>query len=188
MTTDLKDAVEEKYQAEVKQADIDHHTPTAGAMTGHIISNLRVLDVKLHQAKWFMKGFEAAAVRPLYDELIDQARKDYDVVAEALLDENELPPSTTEEYSNYKMLDEDGRNKYLTTTELVDITAHDYNTENLFVTRAIKLAQKEDRPALAQTLTTLLKQNNHAIQQLQALLGKAAWEGLVEEDDDDDDD
>lgn len=26
MTTDLKDAVEEKYQAEVKQADIDHHT------------------------------------------------------------------------------------------------------------------------------------------------------------------
>lgn len=57
-----------------------------------------------------MKGFEAAAVRPLYDELIDQARKDYDVVAEALLDENELPPSTTEEYSNYKMLDEDGRN------------------------------------------------------------------------------
>lgn len=132
------------------------------------------------------EGFEAVSVRPLYDELIDQARKDYDTVAEALLDENELPPSTTEEYSNYKMLDEDGRNKYLTTSELVDITAHDYTTENLFVTRAIKLAEKEDRPALAQTLTTLLKQNNHAIQQLQALLGKTAWEGLVEEDDDDD--
>ncbi|MTV81586.1 ferritin-like domain-containing protein [Secundilactobacillus folii] len=181
------DVIEEKYQAEVKQADIDHHTPTAGAMTGHIVANLRIMDVKLHQAKWFMKGFEAAAVRPLYDSLIDQARTDYDTVADALLDENELPPSTTAEYTEYKMLDEDGRNKYLSTSELVNLTAHDYSTENLFVTRAIKLAQKEDRPALAATLTTLLAHNNHAIQQLQALLGKTAWEGLVEEDDDDDD-
>lgn len=55
MTTKL---VEEKYQAEVKQADIDHHTPTAGAMTGHIVANLRILDVKLHQAKWFMKALK----------------------------------------------------------------------------------------------------------------------------------
>lgn len=182
MTTE---AVETKYQAEVKQADVDHHTPTAGAMTGHIVANLRILDVKLHQAKWFLKGFEGAAVKPLYDELIEQARQDYDTVAEALLDENELPPSTTEEYTNYKMLSEDGRNKYLSASEIVDITAHDYNTENLFITRAIKLAKKEDRPALAATLTTLLGQNNHAIQQLQAVLGKSAWEGLVEEDDDD---
>ena len=31
---------EEKYQAELKQSDLDHHQPTAAAMTGHIISNL----------------------------------------------------------------------------------------------------------------------------------------------------
>lgn len=180
--------VEAKYQAEVKQADIDHHTPTAGAMTGHIVANLRILDVKLHQTKWFMKGFEAVATRPLYDALIQQARQDYDMVADALLAENELPPSTTAEYTEYQMLDEDGRNKYLTAAEMIDINVHDYHTENLFVTRAIKLAEKEDRPALAATLTTLLSHNNHAIQQLQTLLGKTAWEGLVEEDDDDDED
>lgn len=28
---------EEKYQAELKQSDLDHHQPTAAAMTGHII-------------------------------------------------------------------------------------------------------------------------------------------------------
>lgn len=184
MTQEQIDAL---YQAEVKQADHDHHVPTAGAMTGHIVANLRILDVKLHQALWFLKGFEGAAVKPLYRDLIAQARADYDTVSEALLDENELPPSTTEEYTNYKMLDEDGRNKYLDAAGIVDITAHDYNTENLFITRAIKLAEKEDRPALAATLTTLLGQNNHAIQQLQAVLGKSAWEGLVEEDDDDED-
>ena len=31
---------EEKYQAELKQSNLDHHQPTAAAMTGHIISNL----------------------------------------------------------------------------------------------------------------------------------------------------
>jgi hypothetical protein len=34
---------EKLFEAEVKQADIDHHTPTAGAMTGHIVANLEVL-------------------------------------------------------------------------------------------------------------------------------------------------
>ena len=33
---------EEQYQKELKQSDIDHHTPTAGAMTGHIIDNLLI--------------------------------------------------------------------------------------------------------------------------------------------------
>lgn len=38
---------EEKYQAELKQSDIDHHTPTAGAMMGHIIANLAIHSLKL---------------------------------------------------------------------------------------------------------------------------------------------
>lgn len=176
--------IEDKYDAEVKQADIDHHTPTAGAMTGHIVANLRILDVKLHQAMWFLKGFEGAAVRPLYADLIAGARSDFDVVAEALLDEGELPPSTTAEYAEYQMLDEDGRNKYLSAVEIVDLSVHDYDTENLFVTRAIKLAEKEYRPALAGVLTGLLGRNNRAIRELQVVLGMSARDGLGEEDDD----
>ena len=41
---------EEKYQAELKQSDIDHHTPTAGAMMGHIIANLAIHSLKINQA------------------------------------------------------------------------------------------------------------------------------------------
>mgnify|MGYP001421540256 CR=1 FL=1 len=48
-------SVEERYQAEIKQSDIDHHTPTAGAMTGHIVANLAVLINKLQQAKWYVR-------------------------------------------------------------------------------------------------------------------------------------
>ena len=47
---------EEQYQQELKQSDIDHHTPTAGAMTGHIIANLLIHSLKISQAKIFTKG------------------------------------------------------------------------------------------------------------------------------------
>ncbi|MFL2028559.1 ferritin-like domain-containing protein [Loigolactobacillus zhaoyuanensis] len=183
-----EEAIEVRYQAEVKQADTDHHTPTAGAMTGHILANLQVNNVKLHQASWFLDGFAAEALQPLYTELISAGRKNFDALAKVLLDENELPPSTSAEYGSYAMLEEDGRNKYRGNTELVDITAHDYATQNMFIDRAIALADKENRPAMAAFLTDLRGQNNQAIRRLQAVLGKTAWEGLVEEDDDDDED
>ena len=38
----LMTVAEEKYQAELVKSERDHHTPTAGAMTGHIISNLMI--------------------------------------------------------------------------------------------------------------------------------------------------
>ena len=47
---------EEKYQAELKQSDIDHHTPTAGAMMGHIIANLAIHSLKINQASLFARG------------------------------------------------------------------------------------------------------------------------------------
>ena len=47
---------EEKYQAELKQSNLDHHQPTAAAMTGHIISNLLIHSLKINQANLFAKG------------------------------------------------------------------------------------------------------------------------------------
>ena len=47
---------QEKYQAELKQSDLDHHQPTAAAMTGHIISNLLVHSLKISQASLFAQG------------------------------------------------------------------------------------------------------------------------------------
>lgn len=175
------------YEAEEKQTDIDHHTPTAGAMTGHILANLLVNNVKLHQTLWYVKGLESLQLKPLYEKLIAQGRQQFDQLADVLLDENEIAPSTVGEYQKYTMLEEDGRNKYRSAAALVDITAHDFATQNMFINRAIILAQKESRPAMAAFLTTLRGQNNHAIRVLQAVLGKSAWDGLVEEDDDDED-
>jgi DNA-binding ferritin-like protein len=172
----------------VKQADIDHHKPTAGAMTGHIVANMWYLDVKYHQFLWFVKGPQAFDLQRVYRDLIAQNRAQIDELGAVLLDENQLPPSTVDEFTRYTKIEEEPRLKYADATSLVDTTAHDLTFANLFIDRAIKLAQREDRPALAAYLTTLRGANNRNIRQLQAFLGKTAWEGLVEEDDDEDDD
>lgn len=174
---------EKLYEAEVKQADLDHHTPTAGAMTGHIVSNLVILADKLQQIKWYVKGMNAASLKQTIADLLQQAYRQKDTMGSVLIDEALLTPTTQKEFTEYAMLQENGRNKYQNADWLVDDLVHDYDTSNLFVTRAIKLAEKEDRPVLAQHLTTLLGENNHNIAFLQALLGKTPREGLDEEDD-----
>ena len=175
--------VEDRYQAELKQSDIDHHTPTAGAMAGHIIANLVVLENKLQQAKWYVKGPERFSLQPQFGQLLIAAQKQRDELGDPLLDEGEIVPSTTSAFTEYTMLEEAGQNKYQTASWLVNNIVNDFETNNLFVTRAIKLSEKEDRPALAQYLTTLLFENNRAIANLQAYLGNDARTGLEDDED-----
>ncbi len=177
-------SVEERYQAELKQSDVDHHTPTAGAMTGHIVANLVVLANKLQQAKWYVKGPERLALKQMFDQLLTTVRRQRDELGDRLLAEGEVVPSTTKAFTEYTMLTEAGQNKYQTADWLVDDFVHDYDTSNLFVTRAIKLAEKEDRPALAQFLTALLAENLQTIVGLQAFLGNDARTGLDDDDED----
>lgn len=179
--------LEAKYQAEVTKADHDHHKPTAGAMSGHIVANMWYLDVKFHQALWFVHGEQAFSLQQFYKDLIAQNRRQLDELGELLLDENELPPSTVKEYDQYAQITEEPRLKYEDASVIVDATAHDLTVANMFVDRAIKLAQREERPAMALWLTQLRGSYNKAIRQAQAFLGKTAWEGLVEDDDDDED-
>ncbi len=116
--------------------------------------------------------------------LLQQAYRQKDELGTVLIDEDLLTPTTQKEFAEYAMLQEKGQNKYQTAEWLINELVHDYDTSNLFVTRAIKLAEKEDRPVLAQHLITLLGENNHQIASLQALLGRTPREGLDEEDDD----
>ena len=172
----------ELFKNEVKQADIDHHTPTAGAMTGHVVANLVILANKLQQAKWYVKGINATTLKELFDKLLSQAYRQKDDLGKTLIDENLIVPSVQEEFDTYTMLEENGQNKYETAYLLINNFVHNYGTENMFITRAIKLANKENRPVLALALTNLLAANNHNIATLQALLGKTARDGLDEEE------
>ncbi len=180
-----KEQVAELYAAEVKQADIDHHKPTAGAMVGHILANFWVFDVKLHQVKWYVKGPLAQAALSLLDAEISANRQNIDELGELLLDENEIAPSTLKEIHEYGKLDEDASYKYLDADELIGKLAADYVMQDLFIDRAIKLANNENRPGLAEYLVGRRRYNNRQQRQLQALIGKTAWQDLIEEDDED---
>ncbi|EHO50510.1 ferritin-like protein [Lentilactobacillus kisonensis F0435] len=153
-------------------------------MTGHIVSNLVVLVNKLQQAKWYVKGMNANTLKNYFGDLLVQANDQKDKLGETLIDENLLTPTTQKEFTEYAMLTENGENKYHSAEWLIDNFVHDYDTENLFVTRAIRLAEKEDRPVLATMLTKIFGENNHNIASLQALLGNTPRAGLDEEDDD----
>ncbi|MFC6181732.1 ferritin-like domain-containing protein [Lactiplantibacillus daowaiensis] len=178
--------IDARYAAELKQRDIDHHVPTAGAMTNHILSNLMVEYVKLNQTKWYVKGPQYFDLQRVYERLLAQNTKHFSELAAVLLDEDQKPSSTTAELVKYAMLAEDGAFKYQDATTMITATIKDFDTENLFVDRAIKLAEKETRPALAAWLVAYRGSNNRNMRQLQAYLGQTARVGLDEDDEDDD--
>lgn len=180
--------IEDRYAAEQAQTEHDHHVPTAGAMTNHILANLHISIVKFHQVRWSVKGPLALSVRQLLSDYTTTYRAQFDALGELLLDEGETVSTTTKEFHDYNMLQEGGDKKYLPAEDQVTELVHDADTANLFIDRAIKLAANEDRPALAAFLVTLRGTNNRLIRELQALLGNAARDGLDEDDDDDDDD
>ncbi|MCT1215522.1 DNA starvation/stationary phase protection protein [Latilactobacillus curvatus] len=176
--------IETRYQAEVKQADVDHHTPTAGAMIGHVMANLTIQRRKLRQMKWYAKGINNQAFKAQLTTLLAENDMLLDKTAERLLDEGEVLPTTQAEYTEYGMLTEEPRIKYWEMPAMIAEMVADYNTANLFVSRAIKLAEKEERFALAADMVSLMGYNQHQIRELQSQLGKATREGLDEEDDD----
>lgn len=169
--------------AEVVQSEHDHHVPTAGAMTGHVLSNLVIDQIKFRQG-----GFYAGS-RQVKETLMTLARDEethFMSLAELMLDEGEVIPTTTGEFTKYTMIKENAANKYEDDSTLLKIAVEDLDTQNLFITRAIKLAVKEDKPALQAGLVNLLSFNQRQIRLLQGDLGRSLFEGREEDDDDDD--
>lgn len=172
----MADLIETKYQAEIKQSEIDHHTPTAGAMCGHIISNLWLLDIKWHQSKWYLKGNLAPVFTQIYQKLNNEAQQQIDTLGYLLRDEAEIVPATMQEFNQYTQIKEDPRIKYYDAKDILKTTVTDLLMADLFITRAIKLAEKEDKPALQNYLTQMLGGNLHHIRQFENVVGEIKLE------------
>lgn len=170
----------EKYQVELVQSDKDHHTPTTGAMSGHILANLFIQRNKLRQANYYLKGSKVAfggqieGIIKKEDELIDHLNQ-------LLLDEGEVIPTTMAEFIQYAMLEESGQLKYETMETILFTAVQDFNTQNLFVTRGIKLAEKEEKFALIQFLQSLYGWLKAQSRLFQSFIGHDTLEGLLVE-------
>ncbi len=176
---------EEKYQAELVKSERDHHTPTAGAMTGHIISNLVIQQHKLRQTLYYAKGIERDFITRRFPALLAEEGKLVDRLNRLMLDEGEVIPTTSEEFSRYSMLEESGQAKYEAADALIFAAVKDFATQNLFISRGIALAEKEQKYALAAFLKELYGWLKQQIFCLQSFLGNEAADGLTEEEDED---
>ena len=75
MHTIDEETVKARQAAAAKQADHDHHVPTAGAMSGHVLANLAVLQRKLAQFSQTLSGSSSDGDRKLLTQLATQAQQ-----------------------------------------------------------------------------------------------------------------
>lgn len=174
----------EEYQQELAQSEKDHHTPTAGAMIGHIISNLAIQKVKLSQTLYYAKGVQRSFIAQEYPKIIQEEAQLFDELNQLMLDEREIVPTTTDEFKRYTMLKESGQLKYETANEQLAEAVRDFATQIMFVDRGIALAQKENRYSLANFLQKLNGWLKHQIVTLENTLGKTIPTVLTEDDED----
>lgn len=177
---------EEKYQAELKQSDLDHHQPTAAAMTGHIISNLLIHSLKINQANLFAKGSASLFLAEKAADWIAYERQKFDQLSHLLVNNGESIPTITAQFKEYTMLEEDGSSKYLAGDKQLFALVKDFDTQTLFITKAIALANNESWLELSANLTNLMAWIKEQIRVTQDFLGHELKEGLYVEDDDDD--
>ena len=147
---------EEKYQAELKQSNLDHHQPTAAAMTGHIISNLLIHSLKISQASLFAKGPANLFLAEKADGWIAYERQKFDRLNHLLVNNGESIPTITDQFKEYTMLEENGADKYLPGGDQLFALVKDFDTQILFITKAITLANNESWPELSANLTNLM--------------------------------
>ena len=179
---------EEKYQAELKQSDIDHHTPTAGAMNSHIIANLAIHSLKINQASLFARGAASLFLSENAKKWLDFEKEEFEQLNHLLVNNGESIPTTTDQFKEFTMLEENGADKYDYGDAQLFALVKDFDTQTLFITKAIALAEKEDWPELAQNLTNLLAWIKEQIRLTQNFLGHDLREGLYNEEDEDEDD
>lgn len=175
----------ERYEQELKQSDIDHHTPTAGAMTGHIIANLLIHSLKISQAKLFAHGAAALFLAQYGNQWIDHEQTVFAKLNQLLVDNGESIPTTTDQFKQFTMLEEDGATKYDAGSDQLFMLVKDFDTQTLFITKAITLAQQENWSELGIALSSLLAWIKEQIALTQRFLGHELREGLYTEDDDD---
>ena len=175
----------ELYQQELTKSDKDHHTPTAGAMVGHIISNLLVHSLKISQAKFFARDTSALFLDRYADNWITYEQKQFNELNQLLVNNNESIPTTLAQFNKNTMLVHNGATKYDDGQEQLFALVKDFDTQTLFITKAIKLAQKENWFELELALIKLLTWIKAQIATAQLFLGHNIKDGLYVEEDDD---
>ncbi|MEG0268521.1 MAG: DNA starvation/stationary phase protection protein [Carnobacterium sp.] len=160
----------------------DHHNPTAAAMTNHIIANLGMLHIKLHQYHWYVKGPTFFSLHEKFEELYKENESYFDEIGERLVASGAKPFSTAEQFVQYSFIPESAADKYLSAEKMVKNLVDDYRTTRDVTGKAIVLAQNEKDVVLEDLLINYKSYLDKTIWMLQAYLGNTALEGEEDEE------
>lgn len=155
----------------------EHHHATAAFMMNHLVANLGVLNVKLHQYHWYVQGPNFYTLHEKFDELYNEANQYFDAFAERLIALGERPYSTLEEFLEHSFIKEKVYSEKIVADRMVENLVEDYRTIRDVTVKAIELAQKEGDSVTEDLLIGYKSNLDATIWMLQAYLGKDALEG-----------
>lgn len=178
--------MQEQYQIELARSEAEHHQPTAGAMIGHVIANLWLHTLKIEQAMLFTKGTGALFLAKYGKEWLTTATDFRHQLNNKLRAEDDLIPTTSAEFVKFSMLTEDPAFKYATDHDQIFDLIKAFDTQLLFIKRAIILAEKEAHYGQEIVLKALYAWMRDQILIGQQFLGHDLQTGLYTEDEADD--
>lgn len=184
----LKTNSAQAFANEQERSQHEHHVPTAGAMIGHITANLAVHALKIEQAILFAKGPSALFLNQHGRSWLQKELTFWEQINRALYAEADLVPTTSRELLEYSMLEENGAAKYDSGEQQLFDLIKDFDTQLLFIDRAIKLTEKEAHEGQNQLMKELYRWIKEQITLAQSFLGNEPTKGLSIADDDEDDD
>ncbi|WP_405099372.1 DNA starvation/stationary phase protection protein [Oceanobacillus sp. FSL H7-0719] len=154
-----------------------HHHRSAASMTNHIVANLGVLYVKLHQYHWYVQGPKFYTLHAKFEELYNEATEHFDAIAERLIALGEKPFSTLKEFLEHASIEEEVYNNKISADKMVENLVADYRTIRDITSQAIVLAGKENDSVTEDLLIGYKDSVDLTIWMLQAFLGNDATDG-----------
>ena len=154
-----------------------HQEETAVITVNHLVANLGVLYVKLHQYHWHVKGPHFFTLHAKFEELYNEATGYFDSFAERLLQLGERPYSTLQEFSEHAFIEEKVYTKEIHADKMVEDLVKDYRAIRDYTVKGIELAGNEGDTVTEDMLIEYKSNLDFQLWNLQAYLGKDATEG-----------
>lgn len=134
------------------------------------VANWAVLDIKIHQHHWFVKGPQFYALHIKFEELYNEAALNMDELAERLLALGGSPVSTTKEFTEFATVKEHAPLK--SADDMVQSLCDDFSMMIEETGEAMEVAEKEGDEGTHDMLNELRTQLQKHVWMMKAYLGK----------------
>jgi starvation-inducible DNA-binding protein len=161
----------------LEQERFQQHNATVATTVNHIVADLGVLYVKLHQYHWYVQGPHFYTLHEKFEEMYNEVNQYFDEFAERLIAKGEKPYSTLAEYLEHTSISEKPYEEKIPADQMVENLVDDYRTIRDITVKAIDLADKEEDSVTEDLLTGYKNDVDNTIWMLQAYIGKDALEG-----------